>query len=55
MVIVGSAAERGEKELKTDWPVEEGTDFGNTKTHERISNLQFTEGSNVLSRTKVLL
>ncbi len=54
MVNVGKA-ERGEKEIKTDWPVEEGIDFGTTKTHGRIENLQFQEGSNVLSRTKVLL
>ena len=54
MVNVGTA-ERGEKELKTDWPVEEGTAFGTTKTHGRVENLIFQEGSNVLSRNKVLL
>ena len=54
MVNVGTA-ERGEKEIKTDWPVVEGTEFGTTKTHGRIENLQFTEGTNVLSRNRVLL
>ena len=54
MVNVGTA-ERGEKELITEWPVVEGTDFGTTKTHGRIENLQFQEGSNVLSRNKVLI
>ena len=48
-------AERGEKELRTDYPHEEGTVFETTKTHTRISNLIFTEGSNVLSRNRVLL
>ena len=54
MVIVGTA-ERGEKELKTDWPVVEGTEFGTTKTHGRNIKLIPIEGSNVLSRTRVLL
>ena len=54
MVNVGTA-ERGEKELKTDWPVVEGTDFGTTKTHGRNMKLIPTAGSNVLSRNKELL
>lgn len=49
-------AERGEKELKTDWPIEEGIDNPETQTQiGRTSNLVFTEGSVVLSRTKALL
>jgi hypothetical protein len=49
------ANEQGEKELKTDWPVVEGTTFKTTKTHGRIENLVPTGGSKVLSRNKVLL
>lgn len=47
-------SERGEKELRTDWPVVEGTTFSTTKTHDRDIKLQPVE-SKVLSRTKVLL
>ena len=48
-------AERGEKELKTNWPVEEGLTAETQTQTARISNLVFQEGSNVLSRTKELL
>ena len=49
-------AERGEKELKTDYPHEEGIDNFETQTQiGRISNLIFIKGSIVLSRNKVLL
>lgn len=47
--------ERGEKELKTDFPVVEGKTFGTTKTHGRNMKLIPSAGSNVLSRNKVLL
>ena len=48
-------AERGQKELKTEWPVVEGTTFATTKTHNRNTKLLFTGGSVVLSRTRPLL
>ena len=48
-------AEKGQKELKTDWPVEEGLTAETQKQTGRSSKLLFTEGSNVLSRTKELL
>ena len=54
--MVFSRAERGQKELKTDWPNEEGIDNSETQTQiGRISNLIFIEGSNVLSRNKELI
>jgi hypothetical protein len=49
-------AERGQKELLTDYPIEEGIDNVETQTQVgRISNLVPTGGSKVLSRTRVLL
>lgn len=47
-------AENGEKELKTDWPIEEGLTARTQKQTGRISNLEYEE-SKVLSRMKVLL
>ena len=54
-MVTQGPAERGEKEIKTDWPIDEGLTAGTEKQEGRISKLQFQEGSNVLSRTKVLL
>lgn len=48
-------AEQGQKELKTEWPVTEGTTFETTETHKRNIKLIPTEGSIVLSRNKVLI
>ena len=54
--MVFARAERGEKELRTDWPNEEGiTDLETQTQIGRISNLIFQEGSNVLSRNRVLI
>jgi hypothetical protein len=43
----------GEKELKTDWPHEEGLTAGTTKTHGRRTHLVPEESSNVLKRDQV--
>lgn len=48
-------AEQGEKEIKTDWPIEEGLTAETQKQTGRISNLVAQEGSKVLSRNKVLI
>tara|TARA_R100000750_G_C2335277_1_gene91837 strand:- start:362 stop:529 length:168 start_codon:yes stop_codon:yes gene_type:complete len=55
MVQVGSAAERGEKELKTDYPHEEGLTAGTQKQEGKASQLTIEEGSNVLSRNTELI
>ena len=39
MVVVGDAATSGEKELKTDYPVEEGLTAGTQKQTGRVTNL----------------
>lgn len=39
MVVVGDAATIGEKELKTDYPVEEGLTAGTQKQTGRVTNL----------------
>lgn len=49
-IQVGSAATIGEKELRTNWPVEEGLVAGTTKQTGRIMNLIAEEGSNVSDR-----
>lgn len=54
-MITFDKAEQGEKELKTKYPVEEGLTAGTQKQTGRISNLIFQEGSNVLSRNRILL
>ncbi|NHZ84440.1 MAG: hypothetical protein GWP19_00990 [Planctomycetia bacterium] len=52
-MVTSPKAERGEKEIKTDWPVEEGTDFGTTKqTGERYL---VPEESKILSRNISLI
>ena len=48
------ADEVGQRELRTDYPFEEGTTIDTQTQVGRISKLQFEE-SKVLSRTKVLL
>jgi hypothetical protein len=45
----------GEKELKTDWPIEEGLEARTTKQTGRVMNLVPEEGSIVLERYKELL
>lgn len=35
MVVVGSAAKRGQKEIKTKYPVDEGLTFGTQKQEGR--------------------
>ena len=45
----------GEKELRTDWPIEEGLIAGTTKQAGRDPELRAEEGSNVLERNKVLI
>ena len=47
--------EQGEKELKTDWPVEEGLTARTQKQEGRTSNLVIQQGSVVPSRNKELL
>jgi len=39
MVVVGDAATIGEKELKTDWPIEDGLTAGTQKQTGRVTNL----------------
>lgn len=45
----------GEKELQTDWPIEEGLTARTTKQTGRVMNLVPEEGSNVPERNKELL
>ena len=49
MTVQSGPAGNREKEIKTEWPVEEGDQFGTTKTHEKEIYLVPEEGSNVLS------
>jgi len=44
---------KGEKELKTKWPHEEGTTAGTTKTWGRKLTLEAERGSFVAKRKKV--
>lgn len=44
MVEVGTAT-KGEKEIRKDWPIEEGLTAGTTKTHDRITYLQPEESN----------
>lgn len=52
-VTVGDAATKGEKELKTDYPVEEGLTAGTTKQKGRTTNLVPQERSLVSYNDKV--
>lgn len=45
----------GEKELKTDWPIEEGLQGRTQKQTGRVMNLVAEEISNVPERRKELL
>ena len=54
-MVTQGPAERGEKELRRDWPHEEGLTAGTQTQEGRISKLEPTEGTVVLSRTRVLL
>lgn len=47
--------EVGQKELRTDWPNEEGLTARTQKQTGRNTKLSFIEGSKVLSRNKVLV
>ena len=50
------ASDKDQKEVKTNWPIEEGiTDFETQTQVGRTSNLVIQEGSKVLSRNTVLL
>jgi hypothetical protein len=50
MVQVGDAATSGEKELKRDYPVTEGTTAGTTKQEGKNMSLVAESGSNVLTK-----
>ena len=52
-ITVGSAATSGEKEIRTDYPVEEGLTAGTTKQEGTQTNLVPEEGSLVPRRKKV--
>ena len=52
MVIVGTAT-HNEKEIKRDWPIEEGLEAGSQKQEGREMNLVPQQGSNVARRFKV--
>lgn len=53
MVVVGDAASSGEKELKTKYPVTEGTTAGTTKQTGKKMDLEPEEKSLVPERLKV--
>ena len=54
MVAISSGpAKIKEKEIRRDWPVEKGTDFGTTKQEGNISNLVVQEKSLVTEEEKV--
>ena len=44
---------KGQKELKTNWPITSGLTAGTTKQAGRIMNLEAQDGSTVLRRNKV--
>ena len=48
-IQVGDAATPGEKELKTDWPIEEGLTAGTQKQTGRVMNLIPESGSSVFN------
>ena len=52
ILTVGDVATSGEKELKRNYPVEEGTTAGTTKQEGRQMNLTAEEGSLVPRRKK---
>ena len=51
MVVVGTAT-IGEKEIRTDWPIEEGLIAGTTKQEGRQENLVAEEEDLTLSTEK---
>jgi len=53
MVTVGSAATHNEKEVRTDYPVEEGLTAGTQKQTGREMNLVAEESSSVPERKRV--
>ena len=52
-MVTSDAVSKGQKEIKTNWPVEEGLTAGTQKQTGRITNLVAEEGSIVPSRKKV--
>lgn len=52
-ITVGDAATHNEKEVKTEYPVEEGLTGGTQKQIGRVSNLVPEESSVVAQREKV--
>jgi len=52
MVKVGSAAGIGQKEIQTEYPVEEGLTFGTQTQKGRVSNLVVQERSLVPQRER---
>lgn len=52
-ITVGDAATKGEKELKRDYPVTEGTTAGTTKQEGKVMNLVREEGTSVPLRKKI--
>ncbi len=53
MTIKSDSAERGQKELRTDWPNVEGDTLGTTKIEGRTMNLTPQTASNVRKDFKV--
>ena len=53
MTVQSDPAFKGEKELKTEWPHEEGLILGTTKIDGRVSTLEPEECSYVSERKKV--
>ncbi len=53
MVVTSDAASKGQKEIKTDWPVVEGLELGTTKLKETDFYLKPEEKSLIRDREKV--
>ncbi len=53
VAISQGPAEIKEKEIRTDWPVEKGSDFGTTSQEGDVSNLVVQEKSLVDQRETV--
>jgi hypothetical protein len=53
MVVTSDEAGIGQKEIKTDWPHEEGLELGTTKLKETDYYLEPEEKSLVASKDKV--
>lgn len=55
MTVRSKAATTGEKELKTEWPIETGLIFGTTKRTEDSGILEAQEENLVPEKERVLL